>query len=274
MHHLQFSLRYGLGLPLLVAGLAGAAAMLILEPVIGVLLLSFPVAYYAAAGSIRNLFFRYAIPVVPFLCLAAARLICRAGWYYSKRGRRWGVPPAAASIAPAFDPIYAAVVTLLAVLIALPSAISLWQFDRIISETDNRVVVSQWFAQHVPPGSSILQSGSPYGHAQFDPRLQYRYWAWDRTRRVFVVDGRDPVGRPDWILVQDSPLPNQTQDIVKEFLRQDYVLAQQFDALSLTDERLLYDRQDAFFTPFAGFHQVKRPGPNFLLYKRAGTPFS
>ena len=81
LHHLQFSLRYGLGLPLLVAGLAGAAAILIFEPAIGVLLLSFPIAYYAAAGSIRNLFFRYAIPVVPFLCLAAARLICRASSY-------------------------------------------------------------------------------------------------------------------------------------------------------------------------------------------------
>ena len=89
-----------------------------------------------------------------------------------------------------------------------------------------------------------------------------------------MVDGRPPSGRPDWILVQDSPLPNQTQDIVKEFLRQDYVLAQQFDALSLKDEGLLYDRQDAFFTPFAGFQRVKRPGPNFLLYKRAGTPSS
>jgi hypothetical protein len=72
--------------------------------------------------------------------------------------------------------------------------------------------------------------------------------------------------------VQDSPLPSQTQDIVKEFLREDYVLAQQFDALSLKDDALLYDRQDAFFTPFAGFTRVKRPGPNFLLYKRAGIP--
>ena len=81
MHHLQFSLRYGLGLPLLAAGLAGAGAILIREPAIGALLLSFPLAYFAVAGSIRNLFFRYAIPVVPFLCLAAARLICRSSAY-------------------------------------------------------------------------------------------------------------------------------------------------------------------------------------------------
>ena len=162
----------------------------------------------------------------------------------------------------------------MAILIALPSAISTWQFDRIISQTDNRVVVSQWFAQHVPPGSSVLQSGSAYGHAQFDQRLQYRYWAWDRSRRIFVVDGQPPAGRPDWILVQDSPLPSQTQDIVKEFLREDYVLAQQFDALSLKSDELVYDRQDAFFAPFSGFAQVKRPGPNFLLYKRVGIPSS
>jgi hypothetical protein len=278
LHHLQFSLRYGLGLPLLVAGVAGAAAILIFEPAIGVLLLSFPIAYYAAAGSIRNLFFRYAIPVVPFLCLAAARLVCRAAAYVVsstyvvsafRRTHTVRLKPDTTYDAP-----YAAVTAVLAVLIALPSAISTWQFDRIISETDNRVVVSQWFAQHVPPGSSILQSGSAYGHAQFDRRLQYRSWAWDRSRRIFVVDGQPPAGRPDWILVQDSPLPSQTQDVVQEFLREDYVLAQQFDALALKSDGLLYDRQDAFFAPFAGFGQVKRPGPNFLLYKRAGVPSS
>ena len=145
--------------------------------------------------------------------------------------------------------MYAAVTAVLAILIALPSAISTWQFDRILSQTDNRVVVSQWFAQHVPPGSSVLQSGSAYGHAQFDQRLQYRYWMWDRSRRIFVVDGQPPTGRPDWILVQDSPLPSQTQDIVKEFLREDYVLAQQLDALSLRVTGCC-DRQDAFSRPF------------------------
>ncbi|MEO8259442.1 MAG: glycosyltransferase family 39 protein [Acidobacteriota bacterium] len=266
LHHLQFSLRYGLGLPFLIAGLAGAAAILIVEPAIGALLLSFPLAYYAAAGSIRNLFFRYAIPVVPFLCLTAAWLICRAARY---------IASSATSATSAFSrPRYAVVAAVLAVLIAAPSAISIWQFNRIISETDNRVMVARWFTEHVPPGHSVLQSGSSFGYVQLDGRMQYKFWVWDRSRRVFTYGGVPPVGPPDWILVQDSPIPGAIQDVVKDYLRQDYVLAQQFTALSLPDETRLYDRQDAFFVPFAGFHRVQRPGPNFLLYKRADVPAS
>ena len=73
LHHLQFSLRYGMGLPLLVFGLAGAVAMLVLDPrlrrpraVISHRLLR------GIAGSINLLFFRYAMPTVPFLCVTAA----------------------------------------------------------------------------------------------------------------------------------------------------------------------------------------------------------
>ena len=76
LHHLEYSLRYGLGLPLLVSGVAGLLMLLAVERRAAVVvLLSFPIAYYLVAGSIRNLFFRYAIPLVPFLCLAAARLV-------------------------------------------------------------------------------------------------------------------------------------------------------------------------------------------------------
>ena len=36
------------------------------------MLLTFPIVYFAVIGSVRNLFFRYAIPIVPFLCLLSA----------------------------------------------------------------------------------------------------------------------------------------------------------------------------------------------------------
>ena len=135
LHHLELSLRYGLGLPLLAAGVAGIAASLFLEPRLGLLLFSFPIGYFIVAGSIRNLFFRYAIPVVPFLCLAAARLLTR----FVKSE---------------------ALVAALAVLLILPSAVSTFRFDWILSQMDNRVVVARWFDEHVPAGSSVLMSGS------------------------------------------------------------------------------------------------------------------
>jgi len=262
LHHVKFSLRYGLGLPLLGFGLGGAAALVVSEPKVAARLLSFPVTYYLVAGAVKNLFFRYAMPVVPFLCLTAAYLLCRtvAGLLAWRR---------TSNAAPSW--VFVAAISIGAVAIAAPSALSVWRFDRLVRQTDNRVVVAQWFQEHVPPGSSVLQSGSRYGHAQFDQQLHYQSWIWDGARQIFVVARRPATGRPDWILVQYSPLPSETQAIVTQFLTEDYVLVHQFEALSLDVDRV-YDRQDAFFVPFAGFTAVERPGPNFSLFKRVSAP--
>jgi 4-amino-4-deoxy-L-arabinose transferase-like glycosyltransferase len=248
VHHLQFSLRYGLGLPLLAAGIGGAAALLWLEPRLGLLLLSFPISYFIVAGSFRNLFFRYMVPLVPFLCLAAARAVTR----FVKSE---------------------ALVAVVAVLLVLPSAMSVVRFDRIVSRTDNRVVVARWFDDHVPAGNSVLLSGSSYGYVQFT-RDKYKAWVWDRHRLMFItdLDRKTAVGRPDWILVQESPLPSETQPQVTEFLKSGYSLVQNFHAYAPGDAHV-YDQQDMFFMPFAGFDGVMRPGPNFSLYKRSlGAP--
>ncbi len=42
-----------------------------------------------------------------------------------------------------------------------------------------------------------------------------------------------------------------------------------FRALDLQETGNLYDIQDAFFVPYAGFRGVERPGPNFTLFRRA-----
>jgi hypothetical protein len=233
-----------MGWPLLAAGAAGMAVVLWFEPQVGLLLLSFPISYFIVAGSIRNLFFRYAIPLVPFLCLAAARLVTRL----LKRE---------------------AAVAMAAVVIVLPSAVSTLRFDRIISQVDNRVVVARWFDDHVPAGNSVLLSGSSFGYVQFT-RDKYKVWVWDRARGRFITDlDRKPVaGRPDWILVQESPLPSETQPQVTEFLSSGYDVVQQFPAFPPGDAGV-YDQQDMFYAPFAGFAGAYRPGPNFSLYKRS-----
>ena len=74
-----------------------------------------------------------------------------------------------------------------------------------------------------------------------------------------MVQNRRAAGRPDWILLQESPLPSLTQDVVTAFLKEGYDVAWQFTAFSPRDGRV-YDRQDAFFIPFAGFSGVARPG--------------
>lgn len=262
IHHLVNSMRYGLGLPLLVAGLAGALLLTLRTPGVAVLLLAFPVAYYSVAGALRNLFFRYTIPIVPFLCLTAAYAVWQvAVWAGSRPG-----------VERRHRAVFIATLVVLGAIVIGPSALNVWRFDRIVSRTDNRVVVAEWFEQHVPPGSSVLQSGSRYGLAQFHRRLGYTEWVWDGGRRRFNVNGRPAEGEPDWIVVQDSPLPSATQDQVTALLAGDYVLVNVFKAVSLK-EPLVYDRQDMFYVPFSGLQYVTRPGPNFTLYARREVAF-
>jgi Dolichyl-phosphate-mannose-protein mannosyltransferase len=258
IHHLQYSLRYGLGWPLLAASLGGILAVVVLDSRIGLLLLSFPIAYFLVAGSIRNLFFRYALPLVPFLCLTAARLVTWLVDAILAKGK-WQKPSVAS----------AAVTAAVAGALVLPSAVSVVQFNRIASRTDNRVVVARWFDEHVPPGSSVLMSGSSYGYVQFTRAKDYKAWVWDRQRLIFVtdLDRRPGVGQPDWILLQESPLPSETQQAVTDFLKSGYAFVEYFPAFSASEPHV-FDLQDAFFIPFAGFHGVERPGPNYTLYKR------
>jgi len=262
LYHLTFSLRYGMGVPLLVAGLAGAGLLLWMEPRTGLLLLSFPIAYYVVAGGIRLLFVRYAMPIVPFLCVTAAYLVCGSATWIASRTLR--------SADRGLNPLSAVLTAALAVAIIWPSASDAWKFDRIISATDNRVVVAQWFFDHVPPGNTVLQTGSRYGLVQFwDRRFPYKEWRWDGVRQLFILEGTrrfSKTERPDWIIVQDSPLPSTTQSIVKEVMTDGYVRMAEFPAFSPSED-LLYDQQDAFYVPLAGFDHVVRPGPNFSVYK-------
>ncbi|MGC4083801.1 MAG: glycosyltransferase family 39 protein [Vicinamibacterales bacterium] len=262
VHHFRYSLRYGMGVPLLAASIVGAALLIVRTPAIGLLLLAFPLAYYGVAGGVRNLFFRYTIPMVPFMCLTAAYGVSTiAEWI----GRRAQHPRARVAI-----PL--AIACLLTAAIVAPTAISTWRFDRIVSRTDSRVVLANWFAEHVPPGSSVLQSGSRYGLAQFPRDLKYSEWIWDGFSLMFRVNRRPATGQPDWIVVQDSPLPSSTQQLVTDLLARDYVLVATFKALSLHND-LVYDRQDMFFVPFSGLEFVTRPGPNFAVYARREVAF-
>ena len=113
----------------------------------------------------------------------------------------------------------------------LPSAASVVQFDRIASATDNRVIVADWFARHVPPGDSVLQSGSIYGYTQIDNRV-WTVWTWDRYRKAFMVRDRRAQGQPTGSCSQESPLPSMTKDVITAFLKEDYHVAGQFTAYS------------------------------------------
>lgn len=255
-YHLIFSLRYGLGLPLLVTGLAGLAFLLARRPRIGVLLGTFPIAYYLVAGSGYTVYVRYMIPAVPYLCLTAAVLVCVVADYARRLGRGALV---GATVA-------------LAACVVWPSAESVWRFDRLLTERDSRLVAGDWALAHIPAGSTVYQAGAIYGHLQLESSqpFRYRYWTWDfGSFRISRRPFRWTNEWPDWIVVQESALPYSHVDpTIAAGLRRDYALEYFVRAADSSEPRNVYDVQDAFFLPFAGFEKVRRPGPNILIYRR------
>ena len=87
---------------------------------------------------------------------------------------------------------------------------------------------------------------------------------YDEATGRFTPDG----ARPDWIILQRSPLAaySYVPAGIERLVREQYDLVRTFVA-EAPDPRATYDQQDAFFLPLTGLDTVKRPGPNFEIYR-------
>ena len=257
IHHATFSLRYGLGLPLLIAALAGAGWLAIKRPRLAVLVLSFPVAFYAAMGVSQLAYARWIVPIVPFLCLTAGVLVDRVSEAVE---RVFG------------DARVAAVCAIVLVAgVAAPTAATSIAFDRLVARTDTRVLGAQWIQQQFPGGTTLYQTGTFYGHLQPRPAAPYTQYAFDEGHRGFVRDGQPGGALPELVVVLDSPLVvfNHVPTELGSLLDAHYVLAAIFQGIATAAAgEAVYDQQDAFYVPFANLTTVKRPGPNVRIFKR------
>jgi hypothetical protein len=239
-----------IGWPMFVAGTAGMLALLTTRFRDAAVLFACPVAYYLVAGRGYTVFARYIIPVLPFLCIAAA-------WFVVTTVRL-----AAKGATPA---VRGALIAATAIAVVAPTARKTLELDHLLATTDNRVVVAHALADVVPPDSSLYQSGEKYGYVpmKIDGHDVARASTYD------VDSGQFETGEPDWILLQRSPLvfyspvPPQLDQLVHER----YVLVRRFPTGG-DHPGAVYDQQDAFFLPIEGLGGVTRPGPAFELFRK------
>jgi hypothetical protein len=255
LHHLRVSLWHGVGGPTLLLAPVGLVAVSRRKPWAALVILAFPLGYFAVAGAGRLLFVRYMVPVVPFVCLfAAAGIEALAA---RLKARPW---------LPA-----GAVAALLAAVTAAPSIIKVVRFDELLARADSRAIVADWVRAHVPRGRRIAQSGSEYGRVDFGFDAGYDLWEYAEEigrfldRRRYVVDGL-----PDVVIVQQSPLPySYVLPGMARLLAREYRLVHRVRAVDPRATGNVYDLHDAFFLPYAGFHGILRPGPTLYIWERA-----
>jgi hypothetical protein len=261
MVHLTSSLRYGLGWPLLAAAIAGLALYVSRDRRNGVVFALFPLVYFAAIGAGQTAFARYIIPLLPFCALAAAYLVTEAARPIAARLQR-----------PLLTPAFAAA---FAALIALPTLVSAIRTNVILSRPDTRVLAAAWIDRELPQGGTMYQTGSGYGHLQMQTvdyagAARYPQMTYDAHANAFLGgDNRPASGIPDIIVVQESPLAYSTvPDAIRGLTASHYERRQAFHAVDVSSPSLVYDWEDAFFVPLAGFEAVERPGPNVTIYVR------
>jgi len=249
IYHAATTLRYGLGLPLLLSGVAGMVMLLVRDWRKGVLVGLFPVSYYALLGGGYTVFARHMIPVVPFLCLTAGYFLAEsASWIAARLGR------------PAWR---TALSTSAVIAVILPSAHSVVTFDRLLARDDSRLIVRRWVEQRFPAGTPI---------AQIAPDGGVVFWRDESEVRYLISNELPRAGdRPTVVIVQSSPLRPPPDNIgeVKTVLDAEYALVFTQHGV-LSDPGNVYDLQDEFYLPLTGFRSVERPGPNLEVYVRRG----
>jgi hypothetical protein len=253
--HLASSLWYGLGWPMLITGVMGLIVYAWRDRRAGLLFTIFPVLYFALIGSGQTAFARYIIPVVPFLCFAAAYFVTQSARVMSSTVRGLTVATLTAA---------------LAVIVAGPAAWASLQTDRLLARTDNRVLAATWLLREYPAGATMHQSGAVYGQLQFHQSTdRYPQLAFDGPARVFRTTAGADTSPPQLVVVQEHPLTySDVSPALRDVLAEDYRLVTTFEALRGADAGLAFDRDDAFYVPLAGFGAVTRPGPNLFVYQR------
>jgi hypothetical protein len=140
LYHLTSSMRFGLGIPLLLLCLAGIGLALWRRSRQDWLLLAFVVPYYLVIGWAQVRFLRYIIPLLPALCVLVGRLVA-AEW-----PDVWARRVARAS---------GAIVVVVTLFIALA-------MDRLFTLTPPQDQAYAWIEQNVPKGSSVGLVTAPW----------------------------------------------------------------------------------------------------------------
>ena len=280
-HHALVTLPDALGWPLYVIGALALVMSLVANPRLSLVLFSFPLVYFLAIGRGHTAFYRYMLPVLPFLCIAAGAFL------EALRGR-----------------LGARAAMVVASLLALPTAYRALHADRLFLAGDTRVAMGEWIEANVATQSRIVHAGAYTGA----PMLQRNVP--NQTREHAARQGRADAGgfrNPDelkWYqterpmydvqfvakegidyastltVAQVLAAPPELLEIESSGLRFYSAVPAEIEALALDRYTLVHeeragesaanstwDQQDALYLPSDGLEGYSRMGPSLRLYR-------
>jgi len=253
------TLSAGLGWPMLILAAVGLVALARRQPAITAVLVAYPVAYLLFMLRSQLFFVRFALPVVPFLCLlAAVGVVVVAAWIGRRR--------------PALAPIVSVALTVVA--LAQPTLDTV-RHNLLIGQEDTRVLAARWALANVPPGAKVALED---------------YTIRDRRPRAY--------GGPSWQLDTDlldvnelkradptGPLRGSTRYFIISSFQQarftggpESPQRQFYDALAQQgrvvatfapgtgNQPLPFDLED-LYSPFWSLDRYERPGPTITIYE-------
>ena len=248
----------------------------------GVLLLVFPVLYYLVMGHGRAVFARYAVPLIPFVCVFAGAGV--AALYETLRRRTRPAAGAAAAVVAV-------------VLAAVPQAAKSLDLVGLLRAPDTRARCVRGLREALPDGTVLGWIGTTYGRPRFPESVEALQQRLADVKakggsgrlleaRIEVAGRRDwglrvedlDLGEsgaewPDWVLVEDYPIAwvRSATDGAEPMLRsRGYERVQVFagaEAAVFRRDDVVFDIQDSFYIPMSGLHRVAAPGPTLTLWR-------
>ncbi len=252
----------GVGLPMLVLAVAGLILVLRTRPRQAIVLAALPLAYQLFMLRTELFFVRFALPLVPFLCVFAACAVTLVARSVGRSG-----PGAVVGIA-------------LALAAVVHPAVSSIRHNVLVSRDDTRVLAAAWAVGNIPPGVKVLVED--YTIRDRRPRA-YGGPSWQLDTDLFNVNDvstSDPTaslrGSRRYVIVSSFQYERFAGDAPK-LARQTafYTALEREGRLMATfgpghgDAPIPFDLED-LYTPFWGLERYERPGPTIRIFEVGG----
>lgn len=251
------ALGQGFGILPLLLGTAGFLVALRESRLKGSLLLATPVAYYLFMSGQQLFFARFALPLLPFLSVAAGLALDRL-LVAMPRGRPVALVGALALVVAVAQPLWLSV-----------------QHDRLLGGEDTRLAASAWMAQKLPRTATV----SMESYAQPDPKFGWKGFE-AKEVRTHWPGTRDFEGEvlgwgADYVVVSSFGYGPLMAGGPADQLPAPYSLLEERGELVALfapghgNRELPYSLDD-MYTPYWRLDERERPGPTVRVYRMLG----